>query len=385
MISPPAVAGPRNKKGKPDVGGDNGPPSEATLFLPPQQGGAVAPKPGPAGGAPNPMNQAVPKTTQFLGAVAKQVAGLQRPGSQPGVPGTQAMPMPPQPNAGPMVPRGPHPGSVPPPGAFGGAPLPSGGYPAIARGLGSQPPPGMDPRFAPPIAPMGGAALRAPAVPQLPAILPPGIPAQQQPDPRLVLVTHPGSARATSFHTLRDNLIAKRMPRVLGISSAAEDEGKTTCAANLALSLSEGARVLLIDANSHNPALGEVFGIDETTPPLPPNLSWLNPYTMGAFSRTLHIAALVAPSNGAPAPRLEKAQLEQIIGMLRRASYDYVLIDFPAISAAPNVSQMLGIADATLLTVRAGVTTARSLRRANDEIPAGKAIGVALIDGPQKK
>ena len=38
------------------------------------------------------------------------------------------------------------------------------------------------------------------------------------------------------------------------------------------------------------------------------------------------------------------------------------------------------VADATLLAVRAGHTTARALRRASSQIPPGRAIGVTLVD-----
>ena len=82
----------------------------------------------------------------------------------------------------------------------------------------------------------------------------------------LVLKREPDSARAVSFRVLRDNLLAKRLPRVLAVSSAAKNDGKTTCALNLALSLSEGARVLLLDGNLIDPQLAKIFCIDESTP-----------------------------------------------------------------------------------------------------------------------
>jgi Mrp family chromosome partitioning ATPase len=68
------------------------------------------------------------------------------------------------------------------------------------------------------------------------------------------------------------------------------------------------------------------------------------------------------------------------MGSLRRFSYDFIIIDTPALSAAPTVSHLVATADATLLAVRSGVTTARSLRRAADQIPEAKRIGLALID-----
>ena len=208
---------------------------------------------------------------------------------------------------------------------------------------------------------------------------PPAVLLQGKPDPRLVLITEPDSARAVSFRLLRDNLLAKRLPRVLAVSSPGKNDGKTTCALNLALSLSEGAKVLLLDGNLLEPELATIFCIPDSTPVWPPNAPWLSPYRMVEFSRTLHVAAVV-PQPGQPAPRFEKTRFEQLIGALRRFPYDFIIIDAAALSAAPTVSQLVATADATLLAVRSGVTTARALRRATDQLPNGRGIGVALID-----
>jgi Mrp family chromosome partitioning ATPase len=212
------------------------------------------------------------------------------------------------------------------------------------------------------------------ALPQPPPIrLPPN------PDARLILLVEPDCARAVGFRLLRDNLLAKRLPRILAVSSASEGDGKTTCALNLALSLAEGARVLLVEGNFGDPTLGAIFAIDESMPPLP-NTPWLGPYRVGELSRTLHVAALPV---GGSAWRFEKQWFEQLIVSLRRFNYEYVIVDAAALAAAPTVSQLVGAVDGTLLAVRSGVTTARALRRATEQIPPGKAIGLALIDAKQ--
>ena len=208
---------------------------------------------------------------------------------------------------------------------------------------------------------------------------PPQAAPQGAPDPRLVLITEPDSARAASFRLLRDNLLAKRLPRVLAVSSAAKKDGKTICALNLALSLAERAKVLLVDGNILDPELDKIFGISEATPLWPMNAAWLAPYRIAEVSRGLHVAAMVTPY-GQPAPRFDKTWFDQVIGSLRRFPYDFIIIDAAALSASPTVSQMVAAADATLLAVRSGVTTARVLRRATDQIPEGRAIGIALID-----
>jgi Mrp family chromosome partitioning ATPase len=282
------------------------------------------------------------------------------------------------------TPYGPAPGSQPPPG-YGGMPMP------MPMRMGSQPgslpppPPGhVDPRRmgsgpqGAPYAPVPGPQAGAPYVPAS-GVGPPPVLLQGKPDSRLVLITEPDSARAASFRLLRDNLLAKGLPRVLAVSSAATKDGKTTCALNLALSLSERAKVLLVDGNLQEPDLGKVFCIPETTPIWPQNAPWLTPYRIIEFTRGLHVAALVV-SRGQIIPRFEKQWFELLIGSLRRFNYDFLIIDAAALAVSPTVGQMCATADATLLAVRSGITTARALRRATEQLPEGKAIGLALVD-----
>ncbi|HVJ88662.1 MAG TPA: hypothetical protein VM580_02595 [Labilithrix sp.] len=201
-------------------------------------------------------------------------------------------------------------------------------------------------------------------------------------DPRLALLSEPHSSRAASFRLLRDSLIAKGMPRVLAISSAAPREGKTTCACNLALALAEmsATRVLLIDGNFFEPELGEVFTIDRLTPIVPPDGgAWLAPYKLVEITPALHVAA-ISRARGQSAPRFDQQRFEGMIERLVRVSYDYLIIDAPALRDSPVVLQMLTGADATVFAVRAGATTGRELRRAAEQLPPKKALGIALID-----
>jgi Mrp family chromosome partitioning ATPase len=199
-------------------------------------------------------------------------------------------------------------------------------------------------------------------------------------DPRLVMLTEPDSARAGSFRRLRDNLLAKGLPRVLAVSSAAPHEGKTTCAVNLALALAEHtpARLLLIDGNFFQPSLAEVFSIDERTP-APAGDAWLAPYRLAELTPCLHVAAIVLRP-GEVLPRFDKHRFDVLLDRLCRIGYDHLIIDAPALEGSPMVSQLLGGVDGVLLAVRSGQTTARALRRAVDEIAAGKAMGIALVD-----
>jgi Mrp family chromosome partitioning ATPase len=203
-------------------------------------------------------------------------------------------------------------------------------------------------------------------------------------DDRLVLLAEPDSPRAAGFRVLRDGLIGKNLPRVVAVSSAAPKDGKTTCAINLALALSEQSttKVLLIDANFFEPELAQIFML-ERLPPVTPPESWLAPYTIGEVTSSLHVAGILRGDVGKR--RFEQHRFEALIDRLCRVSYDYLIIDTPALRGTPAVTTLIAGADATILAVRAGgTTTGRDIRRAADQIPANKALGIALIDaGPQ--
>lgn len=201
-------------------------------------------------------------------------------------------------------------------------------------------------------------------------------------DPRLVMLSSPDSARASSFRLLRDNLLAKGLPRVLAVSSAAPHDGKTTCALNLALALAEHtpARILLMDGNFFAPSLGSIFAVDEYTPsPSVVDPVRLAPYKLAELTPSLHVATIVVRRGEAP-PRFDKQRFDVLLDLLCRVGYDHIIVDAPAIGGSPMVSQLLGGVDGVLLAVRSGRTTARELRRAVEDIPGNKGLGIALID-----
>jgi Mrp family chromosome partitioning ATPase len=201
-------------------------------------------------------------------------------------------------------------------------------------------------------------------------------------DPRLVLLAEPDSPRSASFRLLRDNLLAKSAPRIIAVSSGAVHEGKTTCAINLALALSEkpSMRVLLMEGNFFAPSLAGIFHIDAVTPPDPRmNPPLLSPYRIARMIRGLHVAALVQDV-GEPPPAFNSRWFDMVIDHLAGADYDHVVIDAAALDGSPAVAQVLGVAQGTLLTARSHSTTARSLRRAAEQIPEGRALGITLMD-----
>jgi Mrp family chromosome partitioning ATPase len=201
-------------------------------------------------------------------------------------------------------------------------------------------------------------------------------------DPRVVMLAEPDSARAAAFRLLCENLVERGLPHILVVSSAARHDGKTTCALNLALALADrpGGTVLLVDGSFSEPALADIFGIDEQTPTSPVlDFTWLAPFKLAELTPRLHVAVLV-PRNDEPSVRPEPHRLDVLIDRLSRIGYDRLVIDGPTLDASPAVARLIGVADGVLLAVRSGRTTTSSLRRAVERIARGKVLGAALMD-----
>ncbi len=82
---------------------------------------------------------------------------------------------------------------------------------------------------------------------------------------RLVMLDKPTASSAEAFRVLRTNLEFARLDhpaRTIMVTSAVEDEGKTTTISNLAIALARGGqRVVLVDLDLRRPAIHQYFGL----------------------------------------------------------------------------------------------------------------------------
>jgi Mrp family chromosome partitioning ATPase len=205
------------------------------------------------------------------------------------------------------------------------------------------------------------------------------------PDRRLILLREPDSAQAASFRVLRHRLEQRGNPRVIAVTSAEEGEGKTTCAANLAMALGEceRARVLLVEANLRNPSLAALFGF------LPPTCfslqlqqhkeKPLDPWSVvEAFTPSLHVIA-VKPGQESR-PLLDGPAFAHAMDMLRNAGYDYIVLDTPPVLGSADVNLVEDTCDGVLLCGWARRSSGRALRRAVEQLAPAKILGITLLD-----
>jgi succinoglycan biosynthesis transport protein ExoP len=174
---------------------------------------------------------------------------------------------------------------------------------------------------------------------------------------------------AESYRCLRSALLflpvdAER-PKVLLITSALPDEGKSTVAANLARTLAMGgARVLLVDGDMRRGALHQLLGLSNG-----PGLAHLlnKPAEADKALQINSIPNLWFISSGTrlsnPGDLFLGANLDDLLRRWR-AQFDYVLIDSSPIFAADDATTLAPKVDGTMLVVRSRFSSARQVRAA---------------------
>jgi Mrp family chromosome partitioning ATPase len=204
-------------------------------------------------------------------------------------------------------------------------------------------------------------------------------------DPHLPMLMDGNSERTAAFRALRRRLAEQKDPRTILVTSAQGDEGKTTCAANLALALAESGRlsVLLIEANLRRPKVASIFGFRPSHCLREQMLAhreqidspWL---TTEVRPIGLHVLALAPDSGGDDG--LHGPTFSASIARWR-GTFDYVVIDGPAILESCDASIIHDAVDAVVMVVRSGMSRNRTVKKALEQISADMVAGMVLMDG----
>jgi capsular exopolysaccharide synthesis family protein len=138
------------------------------------------------------------------------------------------------------------------------------------------------------------------------------------------------------------------------ITSSAPQEGKSTIAANIALSLVAIKKsVILVDANLRYPSLHKMFGL-----PIKPGLLDVLLEGESLLQEKISSRFSVLTSGSAikdPAALIGSGKMKKLIDLLKK-NFDFVLIDAPPILSSPDAALLASIADGTIIVVSAGTT-----------------------------
>lgn len=204
-----------------------------------------------------------------------------------------------------------------------------------------------------------------------------------------ILITEPltSFSYTETIRTLRRKL-EQHMPEsgsIVMITSALENEGKSTIAVNLALSMAQKhRRVLLIDCDLRMPACGKILDIDaiqhETLDVLrgltAPDEAVIQIPEASSLSLLLQSQS-VRNSGKFIGSKAMAALLADV-----RTRYDYVILDTPPMSAVSDAEALADLADASVLVVRQNQAGTELLRTCVGILQSadGKLLGCVLND-----
>ena len=208
------------------------------------------------------------------------------------------------------------------------------------------------------------------------------------PSVRLAL-SHSGRAVAEAYGLLQTNLaFAQTNPpvRVIVVTSPLAEEGKTTCATNLAITLAlRGSKTLLVDADlrrgvihlafdtSRSPGLSELLSRSRAVSEV------IRSVRVGDENSELYfLTSGTLPAN--PSGLLENGFAAFLATVRER--FDFVIIDSPPVNIISDAS-LLGLqADGVALVARSGLTQSASLVYATEQLTrvGVRVLGVVLND-----
>ncbi len=187
----------------------------------------------------------------------------------------------------------------------------------------------------------------------------------------LITKSRPQSQMAEAYRALRTSLLLTSVgapPKVILVTSALPEEGKTTTSINCAIVLAQkGSRVLLIDSDLRRPSIHRTLGIL-------PKAGLTNVLTGSATLQQAIVRSPLVPSlsvlpAGTPPPNpaelLASSKMGEVLQALRE-QYDHIVIDTPPTLPVTDAVVMATRADTVILVIRAGGTTKHALKQARD-------------------
>lgn len=194
--------------------------------------------------------------------------------------------------------------------------------------------------------------------------------------------------RAEAFRVLRTNfqfvdLDGKAQAFV--VSSALPNEGKTNTAINLAITMAQAGRaVLLMDCDFRKPEVSELLGLENVVGVLTVLVGKANLEECVQRHESGIDFLGTGPQPPNPAEVLETQVMRELIATVRE-SYDVIIIDAPPLLPVTDPAILASEVDGVLLVARYGKTTREQLSLATGRIDAvgGHIFGAVLNMAPR--
>lgn len=200
----------------------------------------------------------------------------------------------------------------------------------------------------------------------------------------LITVVNPRSPISEAYRTLRTNLEFTSLDKpiyTMVVTSAAPEEGKSTTLANLAVTLAQtGKKVILVDCDLRRPSQHEIFSVSNasgfTTMMVDEAALKEPPLVESGIPGLRLLPSGPLPPN--PSELLGSQRMEEIVATLRSQA-DMVLFDAPPVIAVTDAAVLAAKVDAVLLVINAGRTKREHAKRAKALLDKVKARLVGTV------
>ncbi|WP_166134299.1 polysaccharide biosynthesis tyrosine autokinase [Nocardioides ochotonae] len=197
--------------------------------------------------------------------------------------------------------------------------------------------------------------------------------------------------RAEAFRVIRTNLQfleVDHAEKVVVVTSALPNEGKTSTSLNLALSLAQaGKKTLLIEGDLRRPKASAALGLDHAvgvTTVLVGKVSLEEAIQKHPGTDLRVLSAGAIPPN--PAELLQSHAMTELLAKIRN-DFDVVIIDAPPLLPVTDAALLASHADGALLVVRYGSTTRDQLAQSVERLASvdAKALGLVMNMVPARR
>lgn len=206
----------------------------------------------------------------------------------------------------------------------------------------------------------------------------------------LITEKNPKAIASEAYRTLRTNIqyssFDKEMKTIL-VTSTGPAEGKSTTCGNLALTMAQAdKRVLVIDCDLRRPTIHKKFIIS--------NEKGVSNFLIGEtgldevvhkYSDNLYLlpSGTIPPN---PAEMLSSKKLKEFLVKVKEG-FDCIIIDSPPVMAVTDAQILSTIVDGVLLVAASGQTEKEGLVKAKEQLLKvnGNLLGVILTKMPMKK
>lgn len=204
--------------------------------------------------------------------------------------------------------------------------------------------------------------------------------------PELVTLHSPKSIASEAYRGIRTSILfssAESEPRVILVSSAGPEEGKTISTANLAITMAQsGSKVIVIDCDLRRPRIHKLFDIPRDqglTNLLVGNMEIKEAIFDTRIPNLDIIPCGPIPPN--PSEILGSSRMEKLIEVLKK-SYKRIIIDSPPITAVTDAMVLAKSVDGVVLVIHANDTAREIVKNGLSQLQGvGARVLGAILNG----